>query len=270
MKRFLFAVLSAIALEAAATPASAITIQGAAELGNTNFVWTMQNEMRCHAGEGGHVAPLDRVRACTVLIKWAHQRDATLVRDYLDRAHALVELGDNKDAQKDFDFLVRNLPDNPDFRFARADFYGLMNKIPQARADLDKGFALTDMWLGKEKDPKVKAGFLNDRCYARAKWEFDLKAALADCNAALVLEPNYVYVLDSRAFVEFRLGEYVQAIADANAALEQRPKAATTLYVRGLAEKKSGDAADSATDIAKAKKIDTRIVYTFATYGVAP
>ena len=47
-----------------------------------------------------------------------------------------------------------------------------------------------------------------------------LQEALADCNEALKLKPDYINALDSRGFVQLRMGKYDEAIADYDAALQ--------------------------------------------------
>jgi tetratricopeptide (TPR) repeat protein len=109
----------------------------------------------------------------------------------------------------------------------------------------------------------------NDRCVARAHGNRDLDKALADCNAALVLQNDTPDTRDSRAFVYFRMGDYPRAIADCDAALAGKPKLASSLYIRGLARRRTGDAG-GADDIANAALIDPRVAQTYAAYGVKP
>ena len=93
--------------------------------------------------------------------------------------------------------------------------------------------------------------------------------ALADCNKALALRPNYTYARGSRALVHLRMGNYPAAIDDASAAIVIDPADADALFLRGLAERKSGRTADGKSDIARAKKLDPKIIDTYAGYGVA-
>ena len=76
--------------------------------------------------------------------------------------------------------------------------------------------------------------------------------------------------LDSRGLVHFRMGNYKAAIADYDKALELEPDAAYSLFVRGLAHKKLGDAAAGDKDIAAAKAIDADVVGYFRRRGVTP
>ena len=77
-------------------------------------------------------------------------------------------------------------------------------------------------------------------------------------------------MLDSRAFVYFRLGQFDKAVADDNAALGIAPKAASTLYVRGLAKRRLGNAAGGDADLAAAKAIYPKVADAYARLGVTP
>ena len=87
----------------------------------------------------------------------------------------------------------------------------------------------------------------------------DLEAALADCDEANRLKPNYTYALDSRGFTYLKMGKFLQAIADYDAALKIDPRIAHSLYGRGLAKLKSNDAEGGRVDIALAKDINAEI-----------
>jgi tetratricopeptide (TPR) repeat protein len=116
------------------------------------------------------------------------------------------------------------------------------------------------------------ANSLNDRCWTRAIRGHPLDRALADCSRALQMssDDEKASILDSRCFVYFRMGNYPAAVSDCDMALEKKPELATSLYIRGLAKKKSSDVAGGETDIAVAKKLDTKIADLYALYGVNP
>ena len=77
----------------------------------------------------------------------------------------------------------------------------------------------------------------------------DLEAALADCDEANRLKPNYIYALDSCGFTYLKMGKFLQAIADYDAALKIDPRIAHSLYGRGLAKLKSNDAEGGRVDL---------------------
>lgn len=252
-----FAVLICLA----AVPASAQQAVGGPEL---------MLEHWCYAHDGQNVTLAYRVHGCSSLIESELYDDIGMAYLHDLRGKAYAELGDDSRAEEDFDVAVQLAPGEPSARFARAGFYRSRGMMPAAKADFGKAEALTAKELAKATDKSSKVALFNGRCWGRAKWGLELKAALADCNAALALDPGNTDILDSRTLVEFRLGDDAKAIADADAVLKKKSRTASSLYLRGLAEGKSGDAAGSSADIARAKSIDSRIAKTFAGYGVTP
>jgi tetratricopeptide (TPR) repeat protein len=110
---------------------------------------------------------------------------------------------------------------------------------------------------------------LNAACWARATLGVQLEKALADCDAAVKLEPVATY-LDSRGLVRLRLKAYPAAIADYDAALKLDPKQSASLYGRGLAKLQAGDRAGGEADLAAARKIDPGVAEDFAGMGLRP
>jgi tetratricopeptide (TPR) repeat protein len=109
----------------------------------------------------------------------------------------------------------------------------------------------------------------NDRCWARAVAMIDLDAALADCNEALKLRPDFVPALDSRAFVHMRQQRFRDAVSDYDAALKASPKDPYSLYGRGIAKLRLGDNAGAQADIAASKEVQD-VSPEFSAYGFAP
>ncbi|HEX2593241.1 MAG TPA: tetratricopeptide repeat protein [Rhizomicrobium sp.] len=111
---------------------------------------------------------------------------------------------------------------------------------------------------------------LEYRCWARTVWNKDLDKALADCNRALELHPNFVRAYATRGWLYERKGDLANAIKDSDAALAMNPRLAGALYVRGLAKAKQGDTAAARTDITAARAIDPEIAQTYSRYDVRP
>ncbi len=66
-------------------------------------------------------------------------------------------------------------------------------------------------------------------------------AGAVDCNESLKLKADQPDVLDTRGFVNLRLGKMDDAIKDYDAALKLDPKLPGALYGRGVAKTKKGD-----------------------------
>jgi tetratricopeptide (TPR) repeat protein len=109
----------------------------------------------------------------------------------------------------------------------------------------------------------------NDRCWARAVAKTDLDAALADCNEALRLRPDFVPALDSRAFIHMRADRFREAIADYDAAIKGIPMDPYSLYGRGIAKIKTGDTAGGQADIEASKAVQD-VTAEFTAYGLTP
>ncbi len=114
----------------------------------------------------------------------------------------------------------------------------------------------------------INASTLNTLCWTKATMNLHLASAVADCDAALKLQPNVPAYLDSRGFAHFRLTDYAAAITDYDAALARRPNQPTSLYGRALAKMKSGK--DGTDDLAAARRLAPTIDTQFASYGISP
>jgi tetratricopeptide (TPR) repeat protein len=143
---------------------------------------------------------------------------------------------------------------------ARADAYEAAGDHGRAAADYAQA-------AGLQADT---ASDLNNRCWARAMRGRPLDRALADCNAALKLNPDYPSAFDSRCLVNYRMGNYAEAISDCSEALKQERQSPYSLYTRGLAKIRSGDTRGGNADVAAAKDADRRIDERFAFWGVKP
>jgi len=122
--------------------------------------------------------------------------------------------------------------------------------------------------IERAKSDPMAGPVYNERCYLLAELGQNLDQALSDCNKAIAAQPDSFNFVDSRAFVEYRLGSYAAAIADCGAALAKNQKMPSSLYVRGLAEIATGNAAGGNADIAAAEAIDGKIADEFASYGI--
>lgn len=163
------------------------------------------------------------------------------------------------DAVKDQSQIVRLSPADADALAYRAALYTQLGNFGLAIEDLDAALKL---------EPGAYLLF-NNRCWARALARQGLEQALADCNAGIAAKPGDSAMMDSRAFVFFQMGQYVQAIADANAALKLNPKEASSLYLRGLANRRLGNAAQADADIAAAKAMNPKVETIYAKANIA-
>jgi tetratricopeptide (TPR) repeat protein len=180
----------------------------------------------------------------------------------LGRAELDLIQGDRPAAERDFQGALDLSPGNLAALWRRVQAY--------ERADLFEpaARALTALIKAAPEGAPL-APMLNDRCWERAAWGQELKAALADCSSALDLDPGSPGILDSRGLVRLRLGQFKAAIDDYSAALLVKPDLAPSLYGRGLARLKTGETALGAADLAAARVADPRIDAEFRRYGLA-
>ena len=150
---------------------------------------------------------------------------------------------------------------DPNFYFARS----IRGLVWHAKGDFNN--AIADYTEAIRLEPKDYGARLN-RCWTRAAFNRDLEQALADCNEGLRLEPDQPDVLETRAFVYFRMGRTAEATADYGRALKLDPQLPRALFVGALIKFTSGDVAGAKADAATAVTIQKDIVEEFARYGV--
>jgi len=192
-------------------------------------------------------------------------RAIELKPDYVDAlfARARLRLKQKVDVGNDLPTLEKLISPADERRFLLADLY-------DDTKDYSAAVRQFDVWIStRPKDPLV-AWALNGRCWARATGNFDLDAALTDCNNAIQRQIENAGFAGSRALVRLRRAEFDRAISDYDYALERAPKDATSLYGRGLAKLRKGLAAAAKSDLDAATALDPKIAERFAGWGLKP
>lgn len=90
-------------------------------------------------------------------------------------------------------------------------------------------------------DKPQNATTLNNACWFRGLFDTDLDGALEICTRAIERATNGAAMLDSRAMVHYRLGNYDQALADLDSALDLNPGLSASHYLRGAVRLAQGD-----------------------------
>jgi tetratricopeptide (TPR) repeat protein len=185
-----------------------------------------------------------------------------------DNALALLERGRVHHDRGAYDSAVRDydaaLAIDPALQLAaqrRLD--ALEGRAQEHRAEID---FLTEALA---RDP-MNAELLNNRCWLRAVRGEALELALADCDAALRINPAYGAALDSRGLVRLKRGEYEDALADYEAALAVEPGRGHYLYGRGLARLRLGMTSEAEADLADAERAEPGVAQLYAGYGMSP
>lgn len=113
------------------------------------------------------------------------------------------------------------------------------------------------------------ASLRNNRCWLRVTHGRELDEALADCNAALRLEPNNEAALDSRGLVHYKLGNFEASLADYDAALAIDSDRGHYLFGRGLALQALGRAQEAETAFSAAERSEPGVGELYRSYGAA-
>ena len=211
---------------------------------------------------------------------------------FLARGRVRIANHQPEQALSDFDEALRLKPDDAGMLMVRGSLHLRQKHLELAKSDFDAaagrvrpflvniGVAYTeaqlypeavarfDAWLSDLPKGADGAAALNDRCWARGLWNHELDKALADCNAALSLKPRVLNFLDSRGFVEIRLGRPKDAIRDYDLILRDQPKTAWALYSRGVAKQKAGMIAQGQADMDAAVGIDPEVAVEAKRYGL--
>jgi tetratricopeptide (TPR) repeat protein len=82
--------------------------------------------------------------------------------------------------------------------------------------------------------------------------------------------PEFAKILDSRALVLLRLGNFDKSIADYSASLKINPKNAWGWYGRGIDELRTHKAAEGQADIARAEELWPQVANEFNRRGITP
>jgi len=142
---------------------------------------------------------------------------------------------------------------------ARATVAGLLGDTSSALSLLD------DEVTGKPENSEI----LNVQCWFRGLFNVALENAVSGCTRAVERADEPIAALDSRAMVQFRLGNYDAAISDLDTVLRLAPAIADSRYLRGIVRLKNGDQAGR-EDIEKALRMSPRLADFYARHGVAP
>ena len=205
----------------------------------------------------------------------AHLARAELLQSHPDLDSAAAEA----QVKSDLAAVDRLAPPAADVRQMLGDLYGKLGDYAAAMNEIDQ-------WASHHPLQKDQVTALHNRCWLLAAANRNLHEALDDCDRALAARPyasadtgtligeplaaQNPDVLDSRALVYIRLGNFKDAIHDYNSALDVNPKMPTSLYGRGLAELRLSEKAQGQSDIAAAEKLDKGIAGRFAKMGLTP
>ena len=113
------------------------------------------------------------------------------------------------------------------------------------------------------------AGLLNGVCWYRGLQDVVIDGTLALCDRAVERTTNSAQVLDSRAMVHYRMGNYEAALADLDSALELVPGQSGSIFLRGIVLQEMGRNG-GAEQIAQGLRISPELASAYAAHGIVP
>ena len=159
--------------------------------------------------------------------------------------------------------LLESLPvtdeDSGSYASTYATVAGLAGQTDRALAHLNEEVA----------EKPSNASILNADCWFRGLFNVGVDDALPTCTRAIERANNSAPMLDSRAMVSYRRGDYEAAIKDLDSALALTPGVSASMYLRGIVRLEKGDAGGK-EDIEQALRISPGLSRRYAAHGVVP
>jgi tetratricopeptide (TPR) repeat protein len=233
--------------------------------------------------------PDHRIAACSAVVAAPSIEPARRAAAFVQRGMLRAELGQHARAVADFGRALRLDATNTDAYSERGAVHQQRGAFDLAVRDYDAALALDprhsiaayrrDQALQGRidsvaqqiaqlsellaREPQNTAA-LNNRCWVRAINDEDLNAALADCDAAIRIEPRSANALDSRGLVRLKRSECDLALADYEAALAIEPGRGHFLHGRGLARICLGQVTEGQADLSAAEIAEPGVAARYA------
>ena len=165
--------------------------------------------------------------------------------------------GEFRESLVSYESLLKGMPGNAEILAVRGMVHMKLGDDASAQRDFTAAAA------------KAKTAMeINNLCWGKATRGVALLLALQECNRALALEPRSAAIIDSRGFVNLKLGHLDAAIADYDTALSISPKLAASLYGRAVARLRKGDLARATIDRDAAERSSRTVAKEFKRYGI--
>ena len=181
----------------------------------------------------------------------------------IDRGAMHLASKDETAARVDFEAALQINPNDPDDALRIANIYEGFGFHSEA---INRYTA----WINANPKSGELPNVLNGRCWARAMLGNELDQALSDCNLALKKGSSNSIVLDSRAFVYLRQGNYDKSIADYKTVLKLQPKKAFSMYGLGVAESRKGLKTDSELHVKNAVMLMPNVADFYNSLALLP
>jgi tetratricopeptide (TPR) repeat protein len=142
----------------------------------------------------------------------------------MNKAVCQADLKDYDNAEKTYSRLISIYPNFSNAYLGRAQLLVAKGDTVSALSDIDKSISLN------KNEPNAYVM----RAEIEMHHKRDYKAALADMDQAITLEPHYAGYFINRAFMKYNLDDYFGAMSDYNYAVDLDPTNVTAHFNRGL------------------------------------
>ncbi|RAJ06604.1 tetratricopeptide repeat protein [Chitinophaga skermanii] len=194
-----------------------------------------------------------------------------------------------KEAQRDYDRVIKKDDKNSDYFLGRAKCYDKLNEYKSAVKDYSKSIDLDNNNL---QAIRLRADlYARNKEYFKALTDYRIyttidksdpgiyirvaelhiitntpKAALEDYDKAIAVNPYYTDAYHKKGLLQFNLGDYKDAIEQYTTVLKIDSTQAPSYYHRGLAHEKLNDINATGQDFAKARyfKVDSAAIKDMA------
>lgn len=167
--------------------------------------------------------------------------------------NALAELGDHAKAREVLTSLLERFPTHTDAREALAWDYWATQELERARVE----FQVVIASLPSAESLGGLANILR-------RLDGDHNGALAAITKALVIDPDYLWALRERGWIEIELGRLAAATQSFEAALSRDPSDALALHGISYAASEAADYEAALSAINQAIALDDRMSWAFS------
>ena len=174
-------------------------------------------------------------------------------------AERLAYAGKAEEALALLEELFVSDEEGPVYASTYAVVAGLAGRYEDAEA------ALADELADKPND----ASLLNGICWYRGLFDRIEEDTLDICTRAIERANNSAPMLDSRAMVHYRMGDFDASLADFDSALELNPGLAPSIYMRGMVLEAKGEKGGKDA-VRTALRMAPELAETYGKHGIKP
>jgi tetratricopeptide (TPR) repeat protein len=157
--------------------------------------------------------------------------------------------------------------------------YGAVGKFTEAKEEFQKALKIDAFYEPARGSLKIIADVMDQKIEMETAFHLfkgavyqnrgQVSKAIAQCNKAIEINPEYAPVYNSRGFAYIGKGEYDEAISDFNKAIEINPKFTMAYNNRGYAYGIKGQYDQAISDSNKAIELNPKLAMAYNNRGLA-